>query len=161
VGTCALLCESAGPLDIEHQRRIWALTEEVSTWEAVLEVLPCLNNLMVVFDPFKTDIEVLEKDLVDAWIECDAQHVEGKLVEIPVVYGENSAWIFVRQRNTLTCPSSNLSACMQPRNTWSTLSAVIPGLHIWGSQSETLYSTTERTPSACEGGLCSDRWLSN
>ncbi len=87
VGTCALLCESTGPLDIEHQRRIWALTEEVSKWKHVLEVMPCLNNLMVIFDPFETTIETLEQKLVDAWVNCEASPVQGKLVEIPVVYG--------------------------------------------------------------------------
>jgi KipI family sensor histidine kinase inhibitor len=87
VGTCALLCESTGPLDIEHQQRIWALTEEVSKWEPVLEVMPCLNNLMVIFDPFVTKVETLEQRLVDAWVNCKAPPIRGKLVEIPVVYG--------------------------------------------------------------------------
>ena len=87
VGTCALLCESTGPLDIEHQQRIWALTEEVSKWETVQEVMPCLNNLMVIFDPIAIPVETLEQKLVDAWVNCEAPPIQGKRVEIPVVYG--------------------------------------------------------------------------
>jgi KipI family sensor histidine kinase inhibitor len=87
VGTCALLCESTGPLDIEHQQRIWALTEEVSKWETVQEVMPCLNNLMVIFDPLAIPVETLEQRLVDAWVNCEAPPIQGKRVEIPVVYG--------------------------------------------------------------------------
>ena len=87
MGEAALLCETARPLNEPDQRRYWAMARAAESWPGVLEAVPGVNNLLVVFDPFATDAETVERALRDGWTGADEHAVESRLVEVPVIYG--------------------------------------------------------------------------
>lgn len=78
----------AGPGDDLHvQRRIWELAECAGQWEAVHEAVPGMNTLTLLFDPERTEPEILEARLRAAWPRCEGKDAPGREVEIPVHYG--------------------------------------------------------------------------
>lgn len=87
LGSCALLCEAPAPLDIFWQRKIWALAAQAEEWQGVLEVMPGMNNLMLVFDPLTVTVESLQADILKLWPHCDWDGDAGKTLEVPSVYG--------------------------------------------------------------------------
>jgi KipI family sensor histidine kinase inhibitor len=82
----ALLCSVAPPASIEVQRRIWAMAERATEWRGVIDVVPGMNNVTVVFDA-SADPEALTRNLKLAWASGEARNTTGKVVEIPVRYG--------------------------------------------------------------------------
>jgi KipI family sensor histidine kinase inhibitor len=82
-----LLCEADAPLNDEDQRRAWAVADVISRWDHVVDVAPCMNNLMVVFDPSRVRSADLRERLRAAWMASTATRHEGRLIDIPVVYG--------------------------------------------------------------------------
>jgi KipI family sensor histidine kinase inhibitor len=87
LGSCALLCEAPAPLDIAWQRKIWALAAQAEEWQGVQEVMPGMNNLMLVFDPLTITAESLQADILKLWPHCNWDGNAGKMLEVPVVYG--------------------------------------------------------------------------
>ena len=87
LGSCALLCETPAPLDIFWQRKIWALAAQAEHWQGVLEVMPGMNNLMLVFNPLTVTVESLQADILKLWPHCDWEGDAGKTLEVPGVYG--------------------------------------------------------------------------
>ena len=87
LGSGALLCNAPGPLDISWQRRIWALAQQAEFWAGVSEVMPGMNNLMLVFDPLTTTASSLQEDILRAWPSCEWAEDAGTTFEIDVVYG--------------------------------------------------------------------------
>ena len=81
------MCEAPAPLDISWQRRIWALASSAEAWRGVLEVMPGMNNLMLVFDPSVVAFEDLKADILELWPDCEWDGEAGKTLEIAVVYG--------------------------------------------------------------------------
>src|SRR5690606_9960799 len=52
LGEAGLLCEHApGPLDLARQRRIWAVADAIGARPGIREVIPGMNNLVVLYDP--------------------------------------------------------------------------------------------------------------
>ncbi|GEO83582.1 MULTISPECIES: 5-oxoprolinase subunit PxpB [Alphaproteobacteria] len=87
-GAGALLFDVAGPVfDPFVQERIWVFAEKLKTFPGVDETAPGMNNLMVVFDPLRLDPDRLEAHLVTEWKATLAAPATGRLVEVPVVYG--------------------------------------------------------------------------
>jgi KipI family sensor histidine kinase inhibitor len=82
----ALLCSVAPPASLDVQRRIWAMAERATDWRGVVDVVPGMNNLTLVFDG-NGDPEALERNLKLAWASGESRNTTGKLVEIPVRYG--------------------------------------------------------------------------
>ncbi|MEO8544688.1 MAG: 5-oxoprolinase subunit PxpB [Burkholderiaceae bacterium] len=87
LGSSALLFEAPGPLSIEQQRRIWWMAQEAIHWPGVREAVPGMNNLMLTFARAPASLAPLESLLRKAWSSGQAVHKDGKLVELPVVYG--------------------------------------------------------------------------
>lgn len=87
LGAGALLGESIGPLDAGIQKKIWALAALTSTWDVVDEVVPGMNNLMLVLKPGVTDPAAILARMGDAWDRVPASSLQGRVHEIPVVYG--------------------------------------------------------------------------
>ena len=87
LGTTALLFEAPGALDLEQQRRIWSLARQAQAWAGVAEAVPGMNNLMLTFEAPPEDLAPLEAALRQAWDTGQAEQLEGKTVELPVVYG--------------------------------------------------------------------------
>jgi 5-oxoprolinase (ATP-hydrolysing) subunit B len=87
LGTSALLFEAPGETDLCTQRRIWSLAREVETWPEIREAVPGVNNLVVSFAEPPRLLETLELRLVEAWRAAAPLPLDGRVVELPVVYG--------------------------------------------------------------------------
>lgn len=87
LGDAALLCELPAPATLAQQQQIWALATEALQWRGVHEVLPGMNNLSLLFDPAQVDAVELEMQVLSAWPQLAATSIEGRRIEIPVVYG--------------------------------------------------------------------------
>jgi len=87
LGTTALLFEAPGDMSLPSQQRIWALAREAETWPEVREAVPGMNNLMLTFTRAPRHLDALRTRLCDAWDSATALPREGRVVELPVVYG--------------------------------------------------------------------------
>jgi 5-oxoprolinase (ATP-hydrolysing) subunit B len=90
LGTTALLFEAPGEMSLPTQQRIWALAGEAATWPEVGEAVPGMNNLMVTFAttaPTPRDWRPLAERLRAAWSVARPLALEGRVLELPVVYG--------------------------------------------------------------------------
>jgi KipI family sensor histidine kinase inhibitor len=87
LGTTGLLFEAPGELDIHSQRRIWWLARQAESWPWIKEAVPGMTNLMLIFDHPPLDVAPVEVDLRTAWNNADELHLEGRVIELPVVYG--------------------------------------------------------------------------
>ncbi|MFC0402650.1 5-oxoprolinase subunit PxpB [Paraburkholderia rhizosphaerae] len=86
-GDTALVCESPPPATLDCQRRVWAAAQAARAWPHVLEVVPGMNNLTLVFDPIEADRDALANQLRAAWDAADHAAAPDREVEIPVHYG--------------------------------------------------------------------------
>ncbi|WP_137960277.1 5-oxoprolinase subunit PxpB, partial [Burkholderia sp. 4M9327F10] len=86
-GDAALVCEAPAPATLACQRRVWAAAAAASDWPHVLEVVPGMNNLTIVFDPLEADSAALASQLQAAWEAGGDAPAAGREVEIPVQYG--------------------------------------------------------------------------
>ncbi|APR37254.1 5-oxoprolinase subunit PxpB [Paraburkholderia sp. SOS3] len=86
-GDTALVCESPPPATLDCQQRVWAAAEAARTWPHVLEVVPGMNNLTLVFDPLAADRKALAEQLRAAWDAAGDRSAPGREIEIPVRYG--------------------------------------------------------------------------
>jgi 5-oxoprolinase (ATP-hydrolysing) subunit B len=87
LGDTALVCEAPPPATLDCQRRVWAAAQAARGWQHVLEVVPGMNNLTVIFDPLEADPDDLTEKLKSAWDRTAKASAEGREVEIPVQYG--------------------------------------------------------------------------
>ncbi|MDR5772824.1 5-oxoprolinase subunit PxpB [Caballeronia sp. LP006] len=87
LGDNALVCESAPPATLDCQRRIWALADIARLMPHVVEVVPGMNNLTIVFDPLEADYEALAAQLEEGWEAATPSDTGGAEIEIPVRYG--------------------------------------------------------------------------
>jgi KipI family sensor histidine kinase inhibitor len=87
LGDAALLCELPAPATLAQQQRIWALAEQARQWPGVGETLPGMNNLTLTFDPTAIDLDTLTAQVLQAWPTLASGAIEGRQIEIPVVYG--------------------------------------------------------------------------
>lgn len=88
LGEAGLLCEHApGPLDLSRQRRVWAVAGAIGARPGIREVIPGMNNLVVLYDPDLFTPESLSAEIESLWHAPVAERHEGRTIEIPVVYG--------------------------------------------------------------------------
>lgn len=88
LGAGALLCEAPPPFALETQQRIISLARETSAWPGVCEVVPGMNNLLVLFDPVRLSPHGLEQQIARTWATpATASPIEGRLIEFGVAYG--------------------------------------------------------------------------
>ncbi|MGS0742414.1 5-oxoprolinase subunit PxpB [Glaciimonas sp. GG7] len=72
------------------QYRLWAIAAKASTWPHVIDVVPGMNNLTVLFDPLAADADGLADKLLAAWqskSKTAATPKVGRQITIPVIYG--------------------------------------------------------------------------
>ncbi|SDH74426.1 sensor histidine kinase inhibitor, KipI family [Paraburkholderia steynii] len=86
-GDTALVCEAPPPATLDCQRRVWSAAQVARDWPHVLEVVPGMNNLTVIFDPLAADPDDLTARLKAAWAQPGSAQDLGREVEIPVQYG--------------------------------------------------------------------------
>ena len=87
LGTTGLLFEPPGEMDIHTQRRIWWLAHQVETWPCIKEAVPGMSNLMLVFSTPPRNLDSVTADLLATWNRAEELHLEGGIVELPVIYG--------------------------------------------------------------------------
>ena len=87
LGTSAMLFEAPGETTLANQQRIWALSREAAAWPEVREAVPGVNNLLLSFTTAPMCLDPLEARLLGAWDEAVAMPLDGRVVELPVVYG--------------------------------------------------------------------------
>ena len=87
LGTSALLFEAPGEMTLPTQQRIWALALEAEGWPEVREAVPGMNNLMLSFARPPRELGELEAQLRSAWHAALPVPRQGRVVELPVVYG--------------------------------------------------------------------------
>jgi 5-oxoprolinase (ATP-hydrolysing) subunit B len=87
LGSRALLFEAPGELDLAQQRRIWALARLAAGWPQVQEAVPGMNNLMLTFSTPPASVSGWVDALHQAWDEGHTLSIDGRTVELPVVYG--------------------------------------------------------------------------
>jgi len=87
LGTSALLFEAPGDMALPSQQRIWALAREAETWPEVREAVPGMNNLMLSFAQPPRQLAELQARLHAAWSAAEPLPLQGRVIELPVVYG--------------------------------------------------------------------------
>jgi len=87
-GESALVCASPAPATLARQKRFWAMAITVRQWPHITEVILGMNNLTVLFDPLAANVDTLAKMLAKAWSAARENQKPGRLVEIPVRYGD-------------------------------------------------------------------------
>jgi KipI family sensor histidine kinase inhibitor len=87
LGTTALLFEAPGEMSLPIQQRIWALAHEAAGWPEIGEAVPGMNNLMLTLARPPRSLEALRARLAAAWDAATEVAREGRVVELPVVYG--------------------------------------------------------------------------
>ncbi|MBV7483809.1 5-oxoprolinase subunit PxpB [Bordetella sp. BOR01] len=90
-GEYAILCDpgpagtGAPGLDVQH--KIWAVSASLSAREDVLEVVPGMNNWLVIFRHIQHDFDACQAVIRDAWQAAPAGASQGRQIVVPVVYG--------------------------------------------------------------------------
>ena len=88
-GTGAFLFDVAtdGVFDEARQARLLALADSLTGLHGVEDVVPGMNNLMVVFDPLVVEAGDIERRLLDGWRRARPAEGDGRSHDIAVVYG--------------------------------------------------------------------------
>ncbi|MBL0372674.1 5-oxoprolinase subunit PxpB [Rhizobium sp. KVB221] len=87
-GPGALLLDAAeSTFSDAVQEKVWRVAADLSRFSGVLETVPGMNNLMVVFDPLVADDMALSQAIRGLWEEADLQLPPGRIVDVPVIYG--------------------------------------------------------------------------
>ncbi|MVW72334.1 5-oxoprolinase subunit PxpB [Bordetella sp. 15P40C-2] len=89
-GETAILCELGtlpGPTDLELQRRVWGMAAALSSHDDVLEVVPGMNNLLVIYREPQRDFAACEARIREVWKSADTHRDNGREIVVPVVYG--------------------------------------------------------------------------
>jgi KipI family sensor histidine kinase inhibitor len=105
LGESAVLLDAAsGTLADDVQQRIWALATTVEQWPHIREVVPGMNNLLVIFDALRIDPPELSDRLRHAWREARQSAKAGRTIEIPVDYGGEAGvdLAFIAERHDLS-----------------------------------------------------------
>ena len=87
LGTRALLFEAPGETTLATQQRIWSLAREAETWPEVREAVPGMNNLMLCWRRAPQRGDAIEARLHAAWAAARPLALQGRVVELDVVYG--------------------------------------------------------------------------
>lgn len=87
MGEGGLLFDFTPVLDVDVQRRIWALARRMEAIKDIREIVPGVGNLLVLFDPLLTDVRSLQDRVRECWEQSDEQAPPGRLHEIGVSYG--------------------------------------------------------------------------
>jgi 5-oxoprolinase (ATP-hydrolysing) subunit B len=82
-----LLDAAAGRFRDDIQSCIWASAQTLLTVPGILETVPGMNNLMVVFDPLAVDANDIELKVKTHWLRAAPDHTAGTITDVPVVYG--------------------------------------------------------------------------
>lgn len=86
-GSSAMLLDAEGPMTLRTQERIWSLRNRIGEWREVVDVQTGMNSLLVEFDATIADPDDLARRLLEAWAVTEPGAVQGKVLEVSVIYG--------------------------------------------------------------------------
>ncbi|MCU1728592.1 5-oxoprolinase subunit PxpB [Pseudomonas sp. 7P_10.2_Bac1] len=90
-GTDGLLLDvSCGPFDKQLQQRLWALNTSLRDQHrlpGLVETVPGVNNLLVIYDPHKIHPNAAAQVLSDLWLTTQPAPLKGNTFVIEVTYG--------------------------------------------------------------------------
>ena len=106
-GDRGLLVEFGAAIDPEINQRVRQifLSIEKTPIEGVTEVIPTYRSILIFYDPFTTNSEIIEKKILEREGKlADWEIPKPETIEIPVAYGEDFGpdIEFVAQHNNLT-----------------------------------------------------------
>lgn len=87
LGERAVVLELAPPVSLESQQRIWYLSHRVQSHDAIRDVIPGMNNLTLLLHDAPADAQQAIDQLNHWWQESEAQVIESRVMQIPVIYG--------------------------------------------------------------------------
>jgi KipI family sensor histidine kinase inhibitor len=149
VGSGAILFMAPGPLDLAHQRRIWAMAEAASSWPGVQEAVPGMTNLMLVLDTLSADPTALEAALLRTWDTAGDIGADGRLIDIPVIYGGDYAIdLAAVAAHTRLSPVDVVQLHAAGEYTVFALGSA-PGFAYLGGLDPRLHTPRKRVPSLC------------
>jgi len=90
-GEYAILCDAGSPgdpvSDPDTQGRVWAVSQRLSADQDILEVVPGMNNFLVIFRRILLDVEAARERILHAWESTPAGGRQGREIVVPVSYG--------------------------------------------------------------------------
>lgn len=106
-GDIGLLVEFGDKIDAEiHQKiRKFCIILEKTPLEGVIEIVPAYRSILILYDPLKTSLERLQKEILNIEGKIDEVTVPPpETIEIPVLYGGEYGpeLNFVAQHNGIT-----------------------------------------------------------
>ena len=90
MGDRALLVELGDEIDVKVNNKVRELFVAIKAdpLEGVVETIPSYRSLLLIFDPLKTTLSLLQNGVHHFWKTLDTSQLpEPRRVEIPVVYG--------------------------------------------------------------------------
>ncbi|PUA18376.1 5-oxoprolinase subunit PxpB [Glaciimonas sp. PCH181] len=87
LGEGALVLTAGSAATLACQQRLWAIAAKATQWPHILDVVPGMNNLTILFDPLFADADGLSDKLLSAWERTAAIPKNGRQIDIPVIYG--------------------------------------------------------------------------
>ncbi|MEZ3499927.1 5-oxoprolinase subunit PxpB [Pantoea sp. KPR_PJ] len=90
LGEQAVVLELEPPVSLQSQQRIWGLTQRLQQHQQVVDVIPGMNNITLLLrDPQQSPLDAIER-LQRWWEESETLEIASRLVEIPVIYGNEA-----------------------------------------------------------------------
>jgi len=86
-GENAAVLYSRSPVDLDCQRRIWAIAQVITSEAVCVDVVPGMNNLTLIFDPELQQGQALLARLKTLWELVEIEQFTPREVQIPVHYG--------------------------------------------------------------------------
>ncbi|OUJ15980.1 5-oxoprolinase subunit PxpB [Acetobacter sp. DsW_063] len=87
-GAGALLLDAAhGAFNDSVQERIWAVARRMAALPEILQAVPGVNNLLIVFDAVQYDPATLEHSLRAVWKDTLVDASPAREIVLPVTYG--------------------------------------------------------------------------
>lgn len=87
LGDSALLCNLPPPATLKHQQHIWAVAQASADWPEISEVVPGMNNLMLIFKRPVEDMQAVSERIMQTWRHIHGAQDAGRQIDIPVIYG--------------------------------------------------------------------------
>ncbi len=87
MGSRGLLLQATGRIDLEIQRRIWALNDHLRTCQTITELTPGVGNILLLFEKPLLDIGRSKHWLRKAWDSVGKKYPKARIITVPVNYG--------------------------------------------------------------------------